>query len=1436
MPPTSPAAASNPLAGKVLSAVLGGAGAAAVFYALHTFRQTQEALLVIAAGLLAVALLLVLYRVLLGWWRKRKAAPMTRSILANSSAAPHGISDPARRAKLDEMRKSFEAGVAKFRAAGKDLYTLPWVVLVGEPGGGKTEAIRHSQVGFPHGLQDPMQGAGGTVNMNWWFTNHAIILDTAGRLMFEEVAPGSTNEWNEFLSLLRQNRPNCPINGMILVIPADTLIKDSTEAIERKAGKIAQQLDVIQRTLEVRFPVFVVISKCDLISGFREFFETVDDPQLQGQIMGWSNPMSLDQPFNPEMVDEHLKTVRHRLAQRRYGLLLDPVHTEDPGARRIDQVDALYTFPDALARVGPRLRRYLEMIFVAGEWSPKPLFLRGIYFTSSMREGEALDAELAEVLKVPVDSLQGEGRAWERNKTFFLREPFLKKIFVEKGLVTRASRPNRLHRARKVAVLGFGFLAVLVLAGLTYQGNRDFTQSLGGESGFWRDVRANHGKWAVIESGRYNNEAGLPGLTLNELFARSAEHTRPIKVPPVFKAAQVAANDLTPEMRKDGYRAVFEKTVLGPLLVAAREKLSRPSAAATWTPETTAALGELIRAEAASLAPADLQALPLELDPLFKAALRDRDEFTRYQEMKSKGDLARSAERIYSPPPKTDWARTFALACPAGSADKVLNAIGVFRSAWDAKRAEAAPSARVDDLDEALQRYKTQRASLRTAAEKAGQIKSSEDYNAVRAAIAASLKELESVRGEIVNLTGAVRKDVPADKSLHAFYTDRIKRLRDTSAGEFKALRDACGEHHRLLAALNDAPTFALGAGEPEKLQRLDGDLTPLDTQRFPDVPRYAAVEEVYRRAVAEMDKATEPPPAGGADPRAGSGAEESAGDQKALQALLGSDKDADAAFESWKLASRAAASYRSKVAVEALIARYQRGIAPLVRDQASARPRKFPAGILFTDIAAPPAISPDFDPAEARKVLGSLQAVGKLLEADPTPGAAVVRPLDVNTLRESFAKAQQAVVEYMGQYTDYWGKKVPSLAALDPNRLGSWDSFFKDHGNLNHRSVISGQQQLLQEIVSALEVANFLPSDDNVARAAAARRAALAQIAAVLGDGTFQKECDEVLRGWLRSQGNAASLKEQILDKNPIDFSRDFIFQSVERTDFVGQYWTDLTVSLLRLLAAKTAQLNTANFEQHVRPYGQFPLRLHARDELSPEQVDEARTKVLQFLGGRWPDEPSPAREGSVIRDGNVAGVPKAAEQHLRQLRSGLGDAKRYVALRQVFEALDPRNPATCTVKIMDFARRNELVQDLAYKGQHAEGPFRDIGMQQGTGTGTYTTYDSKANADFVLGRFKSRSKGPIVLTLGQTAVDITKQRKVKLSFAEPWAAMRMLDGPNVKYAKPRQPVRTEGGVQQAWDVMLEVQDRNQRSAVWLVVTIDRVLPDPADWEKPLQ
>ncbi|HWV99905.1 MAG TPA: type VI secretion protein IcmF/TssM N-terminal domain-containing protein [Candidatus Acidoferrum sp.] len=476
-----------------LGALLGVGGAVG--------RGSWKLLLIFAVVLIVLLVVIVGGYMLWHYLQRRKQNARLRGELQQSTtAAPRGMS-PTDLAKLDSLRKKFQDGVDAFRSRGKDLYTLPWYVIIGEPGSGKTEAVRHCNVGFPPGMHEGdndtgYMGAGGTINMNWWFTNYAVLLDTAGRLVFEEVKPGETSEWKEFLKLLKKNRPYCPVNGLLLVIPSDSLIKDSADQIAAKAGKIAQQLDVIQRVLDFRFPVYVVITKSDKINGFREFFEGLTDPQLQHQILGWANPEQLDTPFKPESVENHLTQVAERLRKRRLGLMRDPVAESAP--RRTDEVDSLFALPNSLLMLAPRLRRYLETIFMPGEWSAKPLFLRGIYFTSSMREGSALDQELAEAIGVAADELP-EGKVWERERAYFLRDLFMEKVFKEKGLVTRATNTDTMLRRRQLVLYVSCFIALTIFVVIAWLGMRTVRGQVKDRADYWAAAAAvgwdEHGTW-----------------------------------------------------------------------------------------------------------------------------------------------------------------------------------------------------------------------------------------------------------------------------------------------------------------------------------------------------------------------------------------------------------------------------------------------------------------------------------------------------------------------------------------------------------------------------------------------------------------------------------------------------------------------------------------------------------------------------------------------------------------------------------------------------------------------------------------------------------------------------------------------------------------------------------------------------------------------------
>jgi hypothetical protein len=560
-------------------------------------------------GIWVAATILVLFLLLFGGyflWRrmqaKRQREQFSAALEAQTAAAPKSISDPNKRAALDKLRQKFQTGLQEFKSRGKDLYKLPWYVIIGEPGSGKSEAIRHSGIDFPPGMQDELQGSGGTVNMDWWFSNRGIILDTAGSMLFNEAKAGEAPEWREFLRLLKKARPQCPVNGLFLVLSVESLIRDSADTIAFKASRLAQQLDLIQKTLDVRFPVYLLVTKCDLLTGFREFFENIEDPILQHQVFGWSNPDPLDAHFRPDLVEQHLGSIAARLRRRRMALLRE---TSEPGrlgetqhffassyqlgrgaapSRRLDQVDAMFALPESINRLAPRLRRYLETIFVAGEWSAKPVFLRGIYFTSSLREGKALDEAIAFATGLSLDQLP-EDRTWEKNRAYFLRDLFLEKVFRESGLVTRATNTLKMLRQRQLAIFGTAGVALVLLLVLAGMANHKLKKTIKNEAGYWVAGAAGwkQGVWSPTVLGapsgnaRYScnatNVVEGTGLSVAQYHARLSELVATnLSVSWIFKPmAWMNAGNV--RERAQAQRLLFEGGVLQPIISQTRAKM-----------------------------------------------------------------------------------------------------------------------------------------------------------------------------------------------------------------------------------------------------------------------------------------------------------------------------------------------------------------------------------------------------------------------------------------------------------------------------------------------------------------------------------------------------------------------------------------------------------------------------------------------------------------------------------------------------------------------------------------------------------------------------------------------------------------------------------------------------------------------------------------------
>ena len=136
--------------------------------------------------------------------------------------------DPTAAASAEEaaaMRDKLTTALALLKKASGTrgyLYEQPWYAIIGPPGAGKTTALLNAGLRFPLAAemgQSAVAGVGGTRMCDWWFTEDAVLIDTAGRYTTQDSdAAVDRAGWLAFLGLLKRTRARQPLNGVIVAI------------------------------------------------------------------------------------------------------------------------------------------------------------------------------------------------------------------------------------------------------------------------------------------------------------------------------------------------------------------------------------------------------------------------------------------------------------------------------------------------------------------------------------------------------------------------------------------------------------------------------------------------------------------------------------------------------------------------------------------------------------------------------------------------------------------------------------------------------------------------------------------------------------------------------------------------------------------------------------------------------------------------------------------------------------------------------------------------------------------------------------------------------------------------------------------------------------------------------------------------------------------
>lgn len=310
------------------------------------------------------------------------------------------------RQKLFELQNRFY-GATKFldktslskHAQKKKLSELPCYLFIGPRDAGKTTLLVNSGIHYILQKQfqsEDMHHPGTSENCDWWVTREASIIDVPGKYLSPsdgitdviEEEPAYSTLWIFFLRLMKKKRGKTGVNGLIIALPAPEIIKQlDHKNYNALIRDLFQRIHDVQKMFSRPVTCQLLITKCDLLSGFAEFFaETSSEESTQA----WG--VTLPTPKNGEKLSEVFTLRFNALIKNLNQQLLSRLHQErNPMAR-----PAIKDFPLQVERIKEFTTDFIKKLATVN----LDVSLQGVFLTSAFQP----ELEINKDIQQPIDA------------------------------------------------------------------------------------------------------------------------------------------------------------------------------------------------------------------------------------------------------------------------------------------------------------------------------------------------------------------------------------------------------------------------------------------------------------------------------------------------------------------------------------------------------------------------------------------------------------------------------------------------------------------------------------------------------------------------------------------------------------------------------------------------------------------------------------------------------------------------------------------------------------------------------------------------------------------------------------------------------------------------------------------------------------------------
>jgi len=266
----------------------------------------------------------------------------------------------------------------------KNIYKLPWILIMGKENSGKMQLLSQAGVDFPTLSQESIiERAKNSIQaLEPWFSDKGIFVNIPQNYLEEEIATA----WFSTLQCLKWFRTRRPINSLIYVFSLKDILYNP-KIVAQEMLTMRQKMHELSKKINKYIPLYVICNHMEILPGFEALFKNAQ-PNEMNQAFG-INLSSLHPKNYLQTCEQELNNMAIKLNN----VLIKSLELESGNNNKFNML----SFIEAFKQHKTAMQDFLKLLLKDHPFHNLPNY-QGIYFTGLLNNKQYFAKNVVEYI------------------------------------------------------------------------------------------------------------------------------------------------------------------------------------------------------------------------------------------------------------------------------------------------------------------------------------------------------------------------------------------------------------------------------------------------------------------------------------------------------------------------------------------------------------------------------------------------------------------------------------------------------------------------------------------------------------------------------------------------------------------------------------------------------------------------------------------------------------------------------------------------------------------------------------------------------------------------------------------------------------------------------------------------------------------------------